>query len=84
MIEGTVAAQFETIAAAARGRDVIVGATAIQIAAPSVAERMGIPYVFAAYCPIVLPSRHHAPPVLISLGDTPPSSAADYDPYANG
>jgi vancomycin aglycone glucosyltransferase len=78
MIEGTVAAQFETIAAAARGCDVIVGATAIQIAAPSVAERMGIPYVFAAYCPTVLPSRHHAPPVLVSLGDTPPPPAADY------
>src|SRR5215831_20617097 len=28
MIEGTVAAQFATIAAAARGRDTIVGATA--------------------------------------------------------
>ena len=54
MIEGTVATQFETIAAAARGCDVIVGATALQIAAPSVAERMGIPYIFAAYCPAVL------------------------------
>jgi len=78
MIEGTVAAQFETIGSAARGRDVIVGATAIQIAAPSVAERMGIPYVFAAYCPNVLPSRHHAPPVLVSLGDSAPPPAADY------
>ena len=81
MIEGTVAAQFETIASAARGRDVIVGATAIQIAAPSVAERMGIPYVFAAYCPTVLPSRHHAPPVLVSLGDTPPPPVADYSEH---
>ncbi len=81
MIEGTVAAQFETIASAARGRDVIVGATAIQIAAPSVAERMGIPYVFAVYCPIVLPSRHHAPPVLVSLGDTSPAPVADYSEH---
>jgi vancomycin aglycone glucosyltransferase len=81
MIEGTVAAQFETVAAAARGRDVIVGATAIQIAAPSIAERMGIPYVFAAYCPIVLPSRRHAPPVLVSLGDTPPTPVADYSEH---
>ena len=78
MIEGTVAAQFATIDAAARDRDIIVGATAIQIAAPSVAERMRIPYVFAAYCPAVLPSPHHAPPVLHALGDTPPPTMADY------
>lgn len=78
MIEGTVAAQFETISAVARGSDVIVGATALQIAAPSVAERMGIPYVFAAYCPTVLPSKHHAPPVLVSLGDAPAPAVSDY------
>lgn len=44
------------------GGDVIVGATALQIAAPSVAERMGIPYVFVAYCPAVLPSSHPCRP----------------------
>jgi len=38
---------------------------------------MGIPYVFAAYCPAVLPSPHHAPPVLAMLGDTP-AQRADY------
>jgi vancomycin aglycone glucosyltransferase len=69
MMEGTVAAQFETISAAAQGCDMMVGATALQIAAPSIAERQGIPYVFAAYCPAVLPSPHHAPPVLPALGD---------------
>lgn len=63
---GSVAMQFETITAAARGCDVIVGATALQIAARSVAERMGIHYVFAAYCPAVLPSPLHAPPPLPS------------------
>lgn len=78
MIEGTVATQFETVAAAAQGCDIIVGATALQIAAPSVAERMGIPYVFAAYCPTVLPSPHHAPPVLTMLGDTPAPATPDY------
>lgn len=77
MLEGTVASQFETITAAAQGCDIILGATTLQIAAPSVAERMGIPYVFAAYCPAVLPSPHHAPPVLGLLGDKP-VSAADY------
>jgi vancomycin aglycone glucosyltransferase len=78
MIEGTVATQFETIGAAARGCDVIVGATALQVAAPSVAESMGIPYVFAAYCPNVLPSPRHAPPVLGLLGDKPAPAIDDY------
>lgn len=62
LAEATVATQFETIAAAAQGCDVIVAATALQIAARSVAELMGIPYFFAVYCPGVLPSPHHAPP----------------------
>ena len=78
MIEGTVATQFETITAAARGCDVIVAATALQIAARSVAESMGIAYVFAAYCPAVLPSRHHAPPVLPMRGDSPAPAMSDY------
>ena len=78
MIEGTVAAQFETIGSAARGCDVIVGATALQIAAPSVAEQMGIRYVFVAYCPTVLPSPHHPPPVLPSRGDVPAAESPDY------
>ena len=56
MMEGTVASQFETITAAAQGCDLILGATALQIAAPSIAEKMGIPYFFAAYCPAVLPA----------------------------
>jgi vancomycin aglycone glucosyltransferase len=77
MIEGTVAAQFQTIAAAAEGCDVIVGATALQVAAHSVAERMGIGYVFAAYCPTVLPSPHHAPIPLGMLGETPAPATAD-------
>ena len=71
MMEGTVAAQFETITTAAQGCNIIVGATALQIAAPSIAEKMGVPYFFAAYCPAVLPSPHHAPPVLPALGDKP-------------
>jgi len=62
MIEGTVATQFETIANAARDCDVIVGATALQVAAPSVAESLGLRYVFAAYCPAVLPSAERPPP----------------------
>jgi vancomycin aglycone glucosyltransferase len=63
-VEGTVATQFDTIGKAAEGVDVIVAATALQIVARSVAEMAGIPYVFAAYSPNVLPSAHHAPPLL--------------------
>lgn len=77
MAEATVATQFETIAAAAQGCDAIVGATALQIAAPSVAETMGIPYIFAAYCPAVLPSPHHPPILLGRPGDTPAPATAD-------
>ena len=73
----TVATQFETIAKAADGCDAIVAATALQIAARSIAEQMGVPYVFAAYSPSVLPSLHHAPPPMPPLpGQPAPSPTA--------
>jgi vancomycin aglycone glucosyltransferase len=75
MAEATVATQFETLTSAAQGCDVIVAATALQVAARSVAEKMGISYVFAAYAPVVLPSPHHAPPPLPPLpGQAPPTT----------
>jgi vancomycin aglycone glucosyltransferase len=77
VIEATVATQFDTVAAAARGCDVIVATTALQIAARSVAEVMGVPYVFAVYSTTVLPSPHHAPPPLHTLGQTPAPATAD-------
>lgn len=64
LIEGTVATQFATIPNAARGCDVVVGCGALQVAAPSVTELLGIGYVHVHYCPITLPSPHHAPPRL--------------------
>src|SRR5262249_10588393 len=71
-----VATQFETIAAAAEGCDLIVAATALQVAARSVAERMRIRYIFAAYCPVVLPSPYHAPPPMPPRpGHTEPATA---------
>ena len=76
MIEGTVATQFETIATAAERCDIIVGATAPRLAARSVAEKMGIPYVFTVYCPAVVPSRHHAPPPLRMLAQAPAMTTA--------
>ena len=79
LAEASVATQFETIATAAQGCDIIVGATALQVAARSVAETMGIRYVFAAYCPTVLPSPYHAPPPLPPL----PGQAPDATPPNN-
>ena len=77
LMDATVATQFDTIGAAADGCNIIVATTAIQIATRSVAEMRGIPYVFAAYSPNVLPSRHHAPPVLTTQGQTPAAVVAD-------
>jgi vancomycin aglycone glucosyltransferase len=78
LAEASVATQFETVASAAHGCDVIIAATALQIAARSVAERMGTPYIFVAYCPNVLPSAHHAPPPLPALQGQPrPAAAGD-------
>ncbi len=58
----TVRTQFQVVAEAARGCDVAVGAGALQIALRSVADVQHIPYVFAAYCPAVLPSAKVPPP----------------------
>jgi len=75
MAEATVATQFETLTSAAQECDMIIAATALQVAARSVAEKMGIPYVFAAYAPVVLPSPHHGPPPLPPLpGQAPPTT----------
>jgi vancomycin aglycone glucosyltransferase len=83
MAHATVATQFETLTAAAQGCDIIVAATALQIAARSVAEKMGIPYVFAAYSPTVLPSPHHPPPPLPPLlGESPPSTIDNRELWA--
>lgn len=77
MAAATVATQFETLAAAAQGCDIIVAATALQIAARSVAEKMGIAYVFVAYSPTVLPSLHHPPPPLPPLPGQTAASTSD-------
>lgn len=42
------------------GADVVVGAGG-QIAANSLAERLGVPYVYVAYCPNFLRSNYHPP-----------------------
>jgi vancomycin aglycone glucosyltransferase len=65
LADATVTVPFVTLAAAA-----------LQIAARSVAERLGVGYVFAAYCPAVLPSAHHPPPVLPGVPGQPDLGAA--------
>lgn len=83
MVEASVATQFETLTSAAQGCDVIVAATALQVAARSVAEKMGKAYVFAAYAPVVLPSPHHAPPPLPPLpGQAPPATYDNVELWA--
>lgn len=83
MAEETVATQFETVTAAAQGRDIIVAATALQIAARSVAEKMGIRYIFVAYSPVVLPSSHHPPPPLPPLpGEAQPPTNDNQELWA--
>ena len=56
-------AQFDRLAAAAEGADVIVasGLVPAVAGARSVAELLGIASVFVHWCPIFLPSPHHRP-----------------------
>ena len=61
-----VRGQFQVIGEAARDCDLIIAAGALQIATRSIAEAQNIPYVFAAYCPAVLPSSKYPPPKMSS------------------
>jgi vancomycin aglycone glucosyltransferase len=58
-----IAEQFDKLPAAAEGCDALVATGLFPVAAgaQSVAEKLGIRYVFAAYCPIFLPSPHRPP-----------------------
>lgn len=60
-----MASQYEAISAAAHefGADVLVatGLFSSVAAARCVADKLGMRYVFAAYCPIFLPSPHRRP-----------------------
>ncbi len=59
---GTVAAQFTALRAAAADCDAVVGCAAMQIAGRSIAEILQIPYFYATYSPVALPSTQHSPP----------------------
>jgi len=58
----TIRTQFQVISEAARDCELIVAAGALQLAARSVAERLGIRYLFVTYCPVTLRSPDHPPP----------------------
>jgi vancomycin aglycone glucosyltransferase len=49
-----IAAQYGTMAETAAGCDVIVATAMSQFVAPSVAEKLGIPYRYVLFCPDVL------------------------------
>ncbi|WP_280361078.1 glycosyltransferase [Nocardia wallacei] len=59
-----IAAQFDAVAAAAEGCDALVAAGQFPAAAGahSVAEKLGIRYVYASFQQLTLPSPHRPPP----------------------
>jgi vancomycin aglycone glucosyltransferase len=61
-----IAEVFDKLPTAAEGCDALVatGLFPVVASAQSVAEKLGIRYVFAAYCPIFLPSPHRPPQAL--------------------
>ncbi len=64
-----IAAQFGAVAAAAEGSDALVSTNLLSASAgaASVAEKLGIHYVYASYQPSHLPSPHHPPPAYAGL-----------------
>ncbi|MBB5120195.1 glycosyl transferase [Streptomyces eurocidicus] len=56
-----VAARFDTLTAAAEGCDVLLATGLMPAGARSVAEKLGIRYMFACFQPFGLPSRHFRP-----------------------
>jgi vancomycin aglycone glucosyltransferase len=66
IITQTVREQFRVTAETARGCGAIVVCGGLQAAGRSVAEALRIPYAYAAYCPVTLPSAAHPPPMIVS------------------
>jgi vancomycin aglycone glucosyltransferase len=63
-VDELIAAQFDTVAAAAEDCDALVATGLVWTAAGarSATEKLGIHYVYASYHPTHLPSPHHPPP----------------------
>ena len=66
-VDELIAAQFDSVAAAAEGCDALVttGLPWTAAGARSVTEKLGIHYVYASYQPTLLPSPHHPPPASV-------------------
>src|SRR5262249_40877294 len=84
-----IAEQFDKLPAVARGCDALVATGLFPVAASvqSVAEKLGARYVFAAYCPIYLPSPHNRPqplpgrPLPPDVTDAPELNELDIENY---
>jgi UDP:flavonoid glycosyltransferase YjiC (YdhE family) len=61
--------QMDGLLEACRGADALVGLM-LQLAGPSVAEVLDLPYLYAVLQPVLLPSRHHS--MASPLSDAPP------------
>ncbi|MDX6248321.1 MAG: vancomycin aglycone glucosyltransferase [Kribbellaceae bacterium] len=66
-----IATQFDTVAEAAEGCDALLATGMAHFASRSVAEKLGIHYVYATFCPFLLPSPHHAPPPAVLVPGQP-------------
>jgi UDP:flavonoid glycosyltransferase YjiC (YdhE family) len=62
-LDDLIAAQFDTVAAAAQGCDLLLatGFAPVTAGTRSVAERLGIHYAYASFQPTILPSPHRPP-----------------------
>ncbi len=66
------AAMFDTVAEVAEGSDLVLATGFAYFGSRSAAEKLGIPYVYVTFCPFLLPSPHHAPPLLMPGEAFPP------------
>ncbi|MGF1426745.1 glycosyltransferase [Kitasatospora sp. LaBMicrA B282] len=71
------AAQYDAVAAAAEGCDVLLASGLAHFASRSVAEQLGIPYAYATCCPFLLPTPHQAPPAALLPGQAFPAGVTD-------
>jgi vancomycin aglycone glucosyltransferase len=71
-----LAGQFAAVAAAAEGCDVMLATGLAHFSSRSAAEKLGIPYVYATFCPFLLRSPYQAPPALLA-GQSFPAGVTD-------
>ncbi|MFD4596495.1 glycosyltransferase [Streptomyces sp. NPDC058464] len=67
-----LAAQFDTVVTAAAGCDALLATGLAHFSSRSAAEKLGIPYVYATFCPFLLRSPYQAPPALLPGQSFPP------------